>query len=300
MKILITGSRGFVARGFGRFFSGQGHDITRVDIVGACGKPCGDCGTDVRDFFRADDTRYDLVVHLAAVVGGRTMIDGEPLKVATDLAIDSDMFQWALRTRPGRIVYYSSSAAYPVDLQNDLAFPGLLSERDITLTGNIGRPDQTYGWAKLTGEMLAEHARDAGLKVHVFRPFSGYGRDQDPSYPFRAFADRALRRADPFDIWGDGQQVRDFVHIDDVVAATMTAVDQDVQGPTNLCTGVGTSFLELAGEFVKAVDTRYAPEFALQADKPVGVAHRVGDPTKMLSFYTPKISLQQGIDSVFA
>lgn len=290
MRILLTGSRGFVARGFERHFAGQGHDITRVDILDGC---------DVRDFFRTDGTRFDLVVHLAAVVGGRTMIDGEPLKVATDLAIDSDMFQWALRTKPGRVVYYSSSAAYPIDLQNDYATAQPLHEDDIRLGKylNIGRPDQTYGWAKLTGEMLAEHARDAGVKVHVFRPFSGYGADQDASYPFRAFADRALREAAPFDIWGTGRQVRDFIYIDDVVAATMAAVDLDVQGPTNLCTGVPTSFLELAAAFTEAAG--YSPQFAPQPDKPVGVAYRVGNPDKMLSFYTPKITLEAGIRSVF-
>lgn len=291
MRILVTGHRGFVGRGFLRYFDGHGHDITGVDILGPSAR-------DAREFFRNDTTRFDLVVHLAAVVGGRTMIDGEPLKVATDLAIDSDMFQWALRTRPARVIYYSSSAAYPTDLQNDLAFARPLAERDIKLTGNIGRPDQTYGWAKLTGEMLAEHARADGVKVHVFRPFSGYGEDQAADYPFRAFADRARRRADPFEIWGAGTQARDFIHIDDVVAATMTAVDLDVEGPTNLCTGRDTSFLELAALFAK--EAGYDPTFTPRPDKPVGVQHRVGDPTKMLVFYTPKVELEEGVHRALA
>jgi nucleoside-diphosphate-sugar epimerase len=288
VKVLITGSAGFVGTHFQIALAG--HDLTLVDIVD---------GNDCRDFFRRSDTRFDLVVHLAAIVGGRQTIEGQPLKVATDLAIDSDMFQWALRTRPGRVVYYSSSAAYPVALQNrDTHIHGRpLLEGDIEFD-YIERPDLTYGWAKLTGEMLAQHAANAGVRVHVFRPFSGYGEDQDASYPFGAFRDRACAKADQFEVWGDGRQVRDFIHIDDVVAATLAAVEQDVPGPVNLCTGKPTSFLELAYMFTKAAG--YRPEITPLSDKPVGVQYRVGDPAKMLSFYTPKIGLEEGIRRALA
>jgi nucleoside-diphosphate-sugar epimerase len=265
----------------------DGHDLTGVDLVE---------GNDCRDFFKADDTRFDLVVHLAAIVGGRQTIDGQPLKVATDLAIDSDMFQWALRTRPARIVYYSSSAAYPVSLQ-DGEDTWCMAESDINFE-RLGRPDMTYGWAKLTGEILAQHAETEGLRVHVFRPFSGYGEDQDASYPFGAFRDRARAKADPFEVWGTGEQVRDFIHIDDVVASTLAAVDQDVPGPVNLCTGRATSFLELADLFTK--EAGYRPQITPLSDKPVGVQYRVGDPTRMLSFYQPRVSLEDGIRRAMA
>jgi nucleoside-diphosphate-sugar epimerase len=111
-------------------------------------------------------------------------------------------------------------------------------------------PDQTYGWAKLTGEMLAEHARAAGVAVHVLRPFSGYGEDQGTEYPFGAFIERARKREDPFVIWGDGRQVRDWVHIDDVIGATLAVVEADYQEPVNVCTGRGVSMAELAGNLI--------------------------------------------------
>ena len=99
MKILVTGDAGFVGRYFHKAL--DGHDITGIDIKN---------GIDARKFFTTDETCFDLVVHLAAIVGGRATIEGEPLSVAVDLAIDSELFQWALRTKPGRIIYYSSSA----------------------------------------------------------------------------------------------------------------------------------------------------------------------------------------------
>jgi len=280
MKILITGNAGFVGGYFHKAL--DGHDITGIDIKN---------GIDARRFFATDETQFDLVVHLAAIVGGRATIEGEPLSVAVDLAIDSELFQWALRTKPGRIIYYSSSAAYPIKLQ-DYGSTHHLTESDIDLN-NIQSPDYTYGWAKLTGEMLASYAEKEGLRVHVFRPFSGYGEDQSLDYPFPSFIKRGVEKANPFKIWGSGNQVRDFIHMEDVVAATLEAVQQDIQGPVNLGLGRVTSFNDLAT--LVANECGYSPEFERIIGAPEGVQYRVCDPTKMLSFYTPKITLEEGI-----
>lgn len=281
MKILITGDAGFVGRAFHRALAKQRHDITGIDLVN---------GKEVRHFFATDDTQFDIVIHLAAIVGGRMTIEGNPLSVASDLAIDADMFQWALRTRPKHIVYFSSSAAYPIFLQR-LQYQQKLREIDINLE-HIRTPDFTYGWAKLSGEMLASYARAEGLKVTVLRPFSGYGSDQALDYPFPSFIERAKRKADPFEVWGRGTQVRDFVHIDDVVGATFAAVINDVK-TMNICTGRPTSFIELA-EMVM-LQAGYLAPIKNNLDAPIGVEYRVGDPTQMLQVYEPKISLEEGI-----
>jgi nucleoside-diphosphate-sugar epimerase len=280
-KALITGHAGFVGRHFVKQLDGK-YDLTLVDVKE---------GNDCRDFFKENSTKFDLVIHLAAIVGGRATIEGNPLKVATDLAIDSDMFQWALRTKPDSIVYYSSSAAYPTAYQTQTT-RYKLREDHINLY-SVMSPDLTYGWAKLTGEMLANYAEQEGLRVHVFRPFSGYGEDQDLDYPFPSFIARGKRKDNPFEIWGTGEQVRDFIHIDDVVAGTLEAVKQDIQGPVNLGWGRPTSFNELAELVTKEVG--YSPEIKHIIGAPEGVSYRLCDPSKFMSFYTPKISLEEGI-----
>jgi nucleoside-diphosphate-sugar epimerase len=285
MKILITGDAGFVGRNFRRHL--DNHEIIGVDIVN---------GIDARDFFRKDDTHFDQVIHLAAVVGGRKLIEGSPLALAVDLSIDAEMFGWALRTKPKNITYFSSSAAYPTFLQNAPMPPVRLEESFINLD-LIQNPDMTYGWAKLTGEMLARHAREQGLKVQVFRPFSGYGNDQALDYPFPSFIARGFSQANPFEIWGDGNQVRDFIHIDDIVRAVIAAWQTDIE-TVNLATGRSTSFNELARLVADAVG--YAPAFAHLEAEPVGVAYRVGDAKLMKTFYTPKISLEEGIHLALA
>jgi len=282
MKILITGDEGFVGTNFKKHLDTKNNQITGIDIKN---------GRDVRDFFAKDDTKFDVVIHLAAIVGGRATIEGNPLAVASDLAIDADLFQWALRTRPGHLVYFSSSAAYPIFLQR-AEYKQKLKEWDINLD-HIRTPDLTYGWAKLSGEKLASYARAEGLNITILRPFSGYGTDQSLDYPFPSFIKRGKEKEAPFNVWGKGTQVRDFIHIEDIVRATFEAITNKVE-VSNLCSGRATSFIELA-ELVM-MQAGYLAEIKTNPTAPVGVAYRVGDTRKMLSFYEPRISLEEGID----
>jgi len=285
MKALVTGSSGFVGSRFVKYLKNHDYVVTEIDIKN---------GIDCRDYFRTSEERFDLVVHLAAIVGGRATIEGQPLSVATDLSIDAEMFNWAIKTRPGKIIYYSSSAAYPTQLQG----AGLnikLKESMIDLD-DVHNPDESYGWAKLTGEILAQYARKTGIPVYVFRPFSGYGPDQDLTYPFPSFVKRVIDQVTNFEIWGDGTQVRDFIHIDDVIEGTMTCVDLDVQEPLNLGWGRPTSFNDLADLFFKISGWSPANGITHLVDKPKGVLYRCSDNQNMLKYFTPKITLETGIE----
>jgi len=281
MKVLVTGHKGFVGRHFLQHLSG--YEVTGVDILDS---------KDARDFFRYNDTRYDLVIHLAAVVGGRRTIERFPLAVAVDLAIDAEMAGWALRTKPHQIIYFSSSAAYPVHLQ-DGQFAHKLSEGDIDLK-NIKTPDLTYGWAKLSGEMLCDYLRESGLSVLVVRPFSGYAADQNLDYPFPSLIKRGHEKQNPFSVWGSLTTVRDWIHIDDVVDACLLFASHRLSVTVNLCTGVATSFETL----VKLISEQcsYRPVIEALTDQPKGVSYRVGDPTLMRNLgYVPRISIEEGV-----
>ena len=281
MKILITGNRGFVGRHF--TYALLDHNVTYVDIKD---------GVDARDFFRRDDTYFDLLIHLAAVVGGRQTIEGSPLSLAVDLSIDSEMASWAIRTQPGHILYFSSSAAYPVELQT-LELKRMLTENDINLR-DIRLPDYTYGWAKLTGEMLCEHLRREGLTVTVLRPFSGYGEDQSLEYPFPSCMERAGRKADPVTIWGSALTTRDWIHIDDIVEASLLMAKDRMSININLSTGRPTTFMELFNLVARQVG--YKPLVEVDEGAPKGVAYRVGNPALLNSLgYKPKVTLEVGV-----
>lgn len=279
MKVLVTGSDGFLGRHAVNTFLGLGHEVHGVDIQS---------GTDCRDVFDSD-TRFDIVLHFAAIVGGRATIDGNPLAVAQTMALDVALFNFAERTRPGHVIYPSSSAAYPVALQRrDLHVR--LREDHIDLD-KPELPDSMYGWVKLTGEQMAARC---SAPVTCLRPMSGYGSDQDTTYPFGAFRARARSREDPFVIWGDGTQVRDWVHVDDIMAAIVTILSDGVTGPINIGTGVATDFLTLSDMFASYVG--YSPEVQVLPDKPTGVHFRVADVEKLHSVYVPKITIEEGIE----
>ncbi|MFF8829320.1 NAD-dependent epimerase/dehydratase family protein [Streptomyces sp. NPDC015131] len=289
MQVLLTGHRGFIGRHLHAAMVDRGWGVTGIELADPY-------RYDALDFFREDNRRYDLAVHCAAIVGGRASIDGSPLGVATNLALDSWYMRWLVRSGTPRAVYFSSSAAYPVALQQ----PGpvrRLSETDIDYE-QPGRPDATYGLAKLAGEQLCQYAVAEGVHMIALRPFSGYGGDQDETYPFPAFIRRARERQDPFEIWGSGDSTRDWIHIDDLVAATLKAVDQGITGPVNLGWGRATSFDELAT--LVTTHAGYQPELKHLKTAPQGVHHRVCDPTRMLDFYVPKVTLEEGIQRALA
>lgn len=295
-RALITGDRGFLGRHFTAELRSRGWEVYGLDTKASSAQDC-------RRYFQHDlihrragneSPDFDLVVHCAAVVGGRATIDGDPLATAESLSIDAEMFRWAAVARPGRVLYFSSSAAYPIAGQTGR--PAMM-QRENWLNPGIspGEPDAVYGWSKVTGERLAFELRRAGVPVTVVRPFSGYGADQDPSYPFRAILDRvrSLEEGQPLEVWC-GDCVRDWIHVDDLVAGALAVAENGTEQPVNLCTGRATSFYDLADIMLTAAGKRHHAVRA-RGDKPQGVAYRVGDPERFHGIYRPRISLEDAV-----
>lgn len=284
---LVTGSDGFLGRHFARHLTELGWTVWPMTGNDAEG--------DVRSLhLDVDSTEvYDLVVHCAAVGPNRVTMSQRQANVITNVNIDSALLGWAIETDQRHVLYVSSSAIYPRSLQ---MFPnGLrLEERHAKLSPLD--PDGMYGWTKWVGELMCEAAREQmGLNVTIVRPFSGYGEDQDPDhFPFPAIV-RRVREHD-YTVWGPPGQTRDWIHVDDVVRGALAAVEANVTDPVNLCTGVGTDF----GQLVQYIRDAYVGDGAkacvsYDQSMPTGVLHRVGDPTRMLEFYEPKVTLEEGI-----
>jgi len=315
-KILITGGAGFVGRRFCKRFLDAGDEVHCVDPVvpdtggidPAGGWPMFDPRDyanfrfhkqDCRDWFvQNGDTDIDYALHLAAMVGGRAMIENKPLAVADDLSIDAEYWQWAKRTRPAKTLCFSSSAAYPIKFQKEGDYR-LLTEDMISFEEDIGMPDMSYGWAKLTCEYLARLAYEKhGLKSVCYRPFSGYGEDQDDTYPFPSIIKRAIAHAGQpqLTVWGTGDQMRDFIHIEDCVDGVLTTMDKiDDAEALNLSTGIYTSFKQFARMAAEAVG--YSPEVVGLSHQPAGVYARGGDTGKQRAMgFEALTSFRDGIE----
>lgn len=310
MKVLVTGGCGFVGRHFvHRFLATDDNEVLAVDNL-STGIPVEKWmfppryierltfrPSDCREMFRRNTIKpeaFDLVVHCAANVGGKLNMENDPLAVATNLAIDSEMFNWVVRGKHPlpHVIYFSSAAVYPAELQTREKNCAL-AEPLVTLSNDrFSLPEGSYGFAKLAGEYLAKIAREKyGLKVAVYRPFGGYGADQDETYPFPAIIRRAFNGEDPVLVWGSGDQRRDFIHIADVVDCVLQTYRR---GETlNIGTGVGTSFYELA-DLVREVT---GLKFNIRNDpsKPEGVFARVADTYQMRQLSRPRIPLREGI-----
>ena len=314
-KILITGGAGFVGRRFVQRFLDLGDEVYCVDsltpLSGAI-KP-GDgwfsanpfdyenfnyFEEDCRSYFeRVQDDDFDYSLHLAALVGGRLMIEENPLAVADDLSIDAAYWQWALNAKPKKTLCFSSSAAYPIKYQTFEDYV-LLKEDMIDFNKDIGMPDMSYGWAKLTVEYLARLAYEKnGLKSVCYRPFSGYGEDQDDTYPFPGICKRALaHKGQPeLSVWGTGDQMRDFIHVEDCVDGVFATMDNIENGDAlNLSTGIYTSFKEFAAMAASACG--YSPDIVGLSEKPEGVFARGGDVAKQKATgFSSRIKFETGI-----
>ena len=313
---LVSGGCGFVGRHFVKWLLAHDYSVTVVDnlstglapehwpahlcVVKNQQNPVTFHIADFREYVKEAVADYDLIVHLAAVVGGRMTIEGDPLSVATDLAIDATFFNWVVKRRPmpRKVLYFSSSAAYPISEQTATRHRPL-SEDLIDFEGKLGLPDMTYGWSKLTGELLARHAAQTyGLNVVIYRPFSGYGEDQDFTYPFPSIIRRVGRGESPVVVWGSGKQLRDFIYIDDAVHAVFASAEHLQPGEAlNLGSGEGVSFRELAERACKVIG--HEAQIINDASKPEGVFARVANCQRMLQYYSPPTTLESGIQRVY-
>ena len=322
MKILVTGSNGFIGRAFTKRLLDDGHIVTGIDnmysgveLYDWMFKPngwdektrsvpnlqlmIGDC----RSFFASavpgslwSASRFDLIIHCAAIVGGRIKIEDDPLEVAIDLAIDAEFFRWVTQAKPmPKVVYFSSSAVYPLELQTKEKHVAL-AEAFVDLNQNRwSKPDLTYGFAKFAGEYLAKFAHDKyGLEVAIYRPFGGYGEDQDPkTYPFPAIVKRVVDGDNPVMVWGSGDQERDWIHVDDIVECVLQTYGKLSGKVLNLGRGIPNSFFSLAEQVVAAA--RMDSSIRNDPLKPEGVFSRVADVYQMSQLYQCRITLTEGI-----
>lgn len=295
--VLVTGGAGFLGRHFIKHHLALGDEVTAVDNLSGTGSEWlpGDyerIESDAGITF-ALLGKFDLAYHFAAPVGGREKIEGDPLYNADSLRLDSLFFRYAVG-RVGMAVYPSSSAVYGRTLQEGRG--RLLNEEMYSPDSPIwGAPDEMYGFTKMAGEMLAFTAARYGVNTLCIRPFSGYGEGQAEDYPIPAILGRAKRQEDPLKVWGSGQQRRDFIHVDDIVGATVARISAGLRGYSamNISNGSPLSFIDVAQLASSIVG--YTPVIEGVSDKPVGVDSRYGDPTVMSSYYTPKIGLREGL-----
>lgn len=235
-----------------------------------------------------------VVFHLAADHGGRGYVDLHQAGPASNLFLDGLAFWQGLKSGVQKIVFASSGCVYPTFIQKDLS-------KEIFLTEDIVGPpydaDNMYGWAKLMAELtLKSYCKEYGLKVASCRYFTVYGPRGVENHALIAMIARAFIKQDPFEVWGDGNQIRNWTYIDDIVEGTILAAEKIDDG-----TAVNLGTME-RNRVIDAVNlvleyTGHKPKIKFRPDMPVGPLNRVADNSlaKKLLNWEPKVLLKEGL-----
>ena len=269
LRILVTGSEGFLGRHTVRYMTEQGHKVVGID----------------QDIFKdgLPDENFDVMFHFAAFVGGRKGIDSNLYLITKNIDLDRIVVEWA-ETHVGKIIYPSSCAAYPKALQTQQGTP---MREDMA----GGETFDMYGMSKLAAECMLKFAN---VKSHIMRPFTIYGPGQSMDYPLPAIIERAKRGE--CSVWGSGTQVRDWVHIDDALKVFEYLMHREDPIVLNIGTGIPLTFKEVAQIIYKEIHGEYSLDLKTQTDQPEGAGYRYADITLLKSLgLEPTISFAQGV-----
>jgi nucleoside-diphosphate-sugar epimerase len=235
-----------------------------------------------------------IVFHLAADHGGRGYVDLHQAACASNLALDGILFLACKNAGVDKIVYASSGCVYPNCIQGDPNEVLYLTE---DMVGPPCDADNMYGWAKLMGEMtLKSYCQEWGIKAASCRYFTVYGERGKEDHAVIAMIARAFVRENPFDVWGSGQQIRNWTYVSDIVEGTiLTAEKIDDGTAVNLGTMERIRVIDAAREILDY--TGLQAEIKLRPEMPTGPMNRVADNSlaRELLGWEPKVPFIKGL-----
>ncbi len=239
----------------------------------------------------------DTVFHLAADHGGRGYISNYPANCATNMALDNVVFEAAAENGVERITFASSACTYPTDIQQEKQ---RLSEDMVSFEERGGAyADEVYGWAKLMGERsLQAYHEQYDIDASSVRIFTAYGPRENETHAIVALMAKAYAGQDPFRIWGDGEQTRNFTYVKDITRALRLAAENITDGSA---VNAGIERYVTINEVAEAIFDElgwHPDELDHLTDKPVGVRHRAADTTRAEEVlgWEPEYSVQEGIE----
>jgi len=214
-------------------------------------------------------------------MGGMGFIENNKALCMLSVLINTHMLQAAQAQDVGRFFYSSSACVYAADKQTDSDNPGL-KESD----AYPALPEDGYGWEKLFSERMCRHFReDFGLYTRTARYHNVYGpegtwnggREKAPAAISRKVAEAKLSGSNQIEIWGDGEQTRSFMYIDDCVYGSKAIFDSDILEPINLGSSEMVSINQLVDIVEDIAEVKLERQYDLSAPK--GVRGRNSDNT---------------------
>jgi GDP-D-mannose 3',5'-epimerase len=246
----------------------------------------------------------DEVFNLAADMGGMGFIETNKARCMLSVLISTHMLLAARDADVERFFFSSSACVYAADKQTDPSVTAL-KESD----AYPAMPEDGYGWEKLFTERMCRHfTEDFGLETrmaryhNVYGPHGTYtgGREKAPAALSRKLVQAKLSGTHEIEIWGDGEQTRSFMYVDDCIKGTTMIMAGDCGDPVNL----GSSELVSINQMVSILEDIAGTELkrCYKLDAPQGVRGRNSDNTTMRERYgwEPATPLREGLERTYA
>lgn len=239
---------------------------------------------DLRNYWACLDVVQDCdtVFHLASDVGGRAYLMSHPQQMWGNLEIDSTIFRLCANSRIEKVIYFSSACVYPVDLG------GYFRESDVR---EIEKADGVYGMAKLIGEKMMQDFPFIGVRI---RPFTVYGARMKKGYAINDLIEKSFAHLDPFEVWGDGHQIVDWIYVKDLVRGVLLAAEKLENDAVSIGSSELNTPLSALDIIWKHINWR-PKEINRQRNMPISPV-RLADTSKIQGLgWTKNYSFEQGL-----
>ena len=294
MKFAVTGGAGFVGNNIVRLLISKGHSVVVIDNLHTGKKENLDGVLEKIEFHEMDIRNYnemekilknvDGIFHEAALTIVQESFDKTKEYFDVNVKGTENIFKIAEKFKK-KVVYASSSSIY-----GD-------TEQIVIKESSIRNPINPYGQTKLEDEFLAEKYVSKGLEVIGLRYFNIFGKGQTGSYAgvITQFMRKLNNKKCPI-IFGDGLQIRDFIHVSDIAEANLSAMLSNTNsGFFNIGTGVGTKIIDLAKIMIKIFDEQLEPIFQDSLKGDVMISQADITLTKQMLNWKSKIKLDEGL-----
>ena len=311
-KILIVGAGGFIGGHLTKKLLENKNSITAVDI-----KPKEYWFQDfeeVRNYYQTDmkniencrkvTKNIDYVFNMACNMGGMGFIENNKAECMQSVLINTNLLIACKEFGVKRYFFSSSACAYNITKQQNVFIEGL-KEND----AYPAAPEDGYGWEKLFSERMCRHfMEDYGLEVRIARyhniygPYGTYdgGREKAPAALCRKIIHARKENLDKIEVWGDGNQTRSFLYIEDCIEGTLRLFESDYSEPVNIGSDEQVSINQMI-DIIQEISKIKKLSRDYQLDKPKGVRGRSSnnDLVKKVLNWSFKIKLKDGLKKTY-
>ena len=306
MKILVTGAGGFVGGHLVNSLIKDGHDLVCADIKPLkywfqTFKNVKNYEVDLKDYDSCLKVtkNVDFIYNMACNMGGMGFIENNKAECMLSVLINTNLLRASIVNKCKKYLFSSSACVYNSSKQNQ-NFISDLKEED----AYPASPEDGYGWEKLFSERMCRHfMEDFSLETRVVRYHNVYGpmgtydggREKVPAALCRKIALAKINKKKSIEIWGDGEQTRSFMYIDDCIHGTKKIFNSNFYQPINL----GTNFQVTINQLCKIIEeiAQHEVKKDYLMDKPLGVRGRSSDNTliKKVLNWEPNTTLTDGL-----